>query len=105
MAGQIQIRARMIGSDIVDVKVLLTHDMETGQRKDPKTKNVIPAHYIKTFTATLNGKTVIESQWSGGIAKNPFIGFRVKGAKPGDFVAISAVDDLGAKFEHNAIVI
>ena len=105
MAGDIQIRARMMGGDMADVKVLLAHDMETGTRKDPKTKNLIPAHYIKDFIATLNGKAVIESQWGTGVAKNPFIGFKVKGAKPGDFIAISAVDNLGAKFEHNAIVI
>lgn len=104
MAGQMQIRARMIG-DIADVKVLITHDMETGQRKDSKTKNLIPAHFINHVVATLNGKTVLESEWGTGIAKNPFLGFRVKGAKSGDFIAINAVDNLGTVFEHNAIVI
>jgi len=105
MAGQMQIRARMISGDVADVKVLITHDMETGLRKDAKTKNLIPPHFINNFIATLNGKTVLESQWGTGVAKNPFVGFRVKGAKPGDFVAISAVDNLGEKFDHNAIVI
>jgi sulfur-oxidizing protein SoxZ len=105
MAGQIQIRARMISSDVADVKILLTHDMETGTRKDPKTKNLIPAHHISELTVTLNGKPVMQTQWGGGIAKNPFLGLRVKGAKSGDFVAINAVDNLGTKFEHNAIVI
>lgn len=105
MAGQIQIRARMSGSDLVDVKILLSHDMETGTRKDPKTKNLIPAHYIKDATITLNGKPALEVQCAAGIAKNPFFGIKIKGAKPGDFVAISAVDNLGTKYEHNAIVI
>lgn len=105
MAGDIQIRARMINSDVVEVKVLLTHDMETGLRKDAKTKNVIPAHFIKQVIATLNGKPVLDAQWSTGISKNPLLGFKVKGAKPGDFIAISAVDNLGEKFEHDAIVI
>ena len=105
MAGQIQIRARMMSSDVADIKILLTHDMETGARKDPKTKNLIPAHYIKDATITLNGKPVMQVQCAAGIAKNPFFGLRVKGAKSGDFVAIDAVDNLGEKFEHNAIVI
>lgn len=105
MAGDMQIRARMAGSDVADVKVLIPHDMETGARKDPKTKNLIPAHFIKDFIATLNGRVVIEAQWGTGIAKNPFVGFKVKGAKPGDFVAVSAVDNSGAKFENNAIII
>lgn len=105
MAGDIQIRARMIGSDIAEVKILLTHSMETGARKDPKTKETIPAHFIKDVVVTLNGKTVMESRWGTGVAKNPFLGLRVKGAKPGDFIAIRALDNLGVKFEHNAIVI
>ena len=105
MAGQMQIRARMIGGDVADVKVLITHVMETGQRKDPKTKNLVPAHFINSFIATLNGKVVLESQWGTGVAKNPFVGFKVKGAKPGDFIAVNAVDNTGATFEHNAIII
>lgn len=105
MAGEMQIRARMTGSDVADVKILITHVMETGQRKDPKTKNVIPAHFINEFVATLNGKPVITSQWGTGIAKNPFVGFRVHGAKPGDFIAVHAVDNTGAQFDRDAIVI
>ncbi len=105
MSGEMQIRARMTGGDVVDVKILIAHAMETGIRKDPKTKNLIPAHYIKDFTATLNGETVLEGQWGTGVAKNPFVGFRLKGAKPGDFVAVKVVDNLGEKIEHNAIVI
>lgn len=105
MTGEIQIRARMISSDVADVKVLITHDMETGQRKDPVTKNTIPAHFIKDVVATLNGHAVITAQWGTGISKNPFFGFRVKGAKPGDFIAVRAEDNLGAKFEHDAIVL
>ncbi|HQS57157.1 MAG: thiosulfate oxidation carrier complex protein SoxZ [Gallionellales bacterium 35-53-114] len=105
MAGQMQIRARMISSDVADVKALLSHPMETGTRKDPKTKAVIPAHFINHVEATLNGTTVLKVECGGGIAKNPFFGFKVKGAKPGDFIAISAMDNQGGKFEHNAIVI
>jgi sulfur-oxidizing protein SoxZ len=105
MAGEMQIRARMINDDVADVKILLTHDMETGQRKDAKTNKIRPAHFINQLIATLNGNTVLTAQWGTGISKNPFLGFRVKGAKRGDFIAISAVDNLGAKFDHNAIVI
>jgi sulfur-oxidizing protein SoxZ len=105
MAGEMQIRARMVGGDLADVKVLISHVMETGQRKDTKTKNLIPAFFINHITVTLNGTTVIESQWGTGISKNPFMGFKVRGAKPGDFVIVSAIDNLGGKYEHNAIVI
>lgn len=105
MAGQIQIRARMTGSDVAEVKILLAHDMETGTRKDPKTKKLIPAHYINEAKITLNNKPVMLIQCAAGIAKNPFFGLKIKGAKPGDFVAIDAVDNMGQTYQHNAIVI
>ncbi len=105
MAGEMQIRARMRDDHTADVKVLIAHVMETGTRKDPKTKALIPAHYITEVVAKLNTTIVLTAQWGGGIAKNPFFGFRVKGARPGDFIEITAVDNKGEKFEHNAIVI
>jgi sulfur-oxidizing protein SoxZ len=103
MAEEMKMRATMQG-DVVDVKVLIQHIMETGQRKDQKTGNLIPAHFINQVSATLNGKAVLEMQWGVGIARNPFIGFRVKGAKAGDKVAVHAVDNLGATFDGEVVV-
>ncbi len=105
MAEQIQIRARKQKDETTEVKILLVHEMETGLRKDPKTKSLIPAHFIKDVVVTLNGKTVLLAQWSAGISKNPFLGLRLIGANAGDFVAISAIDNQGKKYEHNAIVV
>lgn len=94
MAEQMKIRALLQG-DVADVKVLMNHPMETGQRKDPKTGQTIPAHFIQTVTATLNGRPVMEAHWSQSISKNPFLGFKVKGAKAGDRVGVSWVDSKG----------
>lgn len=94
--SDIKIRATMTG-DSADIKVLMNHPMETGQRKDAKTGQLIPAHFIQTVTATLNGKPVLTAQWGAAISKNPFLGFKVKGAKAGDKVAISWEDNTGAK--------
>lgn len=103
MADGMKMRATMQGN-VADVKVLITHIMETGQRKDAKTGNLIPAHFINEVVATLNGKTVMEAQWGVGISKNPFIGFKIKGAKAGDKVAVNAVDNLGNKFSDEATI-
>lgn len=103
MAEGMKMRATMQG-DVADVKVLINHIMETGLRKDPKTDKLIPAHFINEVVATLNGKTVLQAQWGYAISKNPFIGFRVKGAKPGDKITVSAVDNLGGKFYDEAVV-
>lgn len=94
MAEPMRIRAQVEG-DAADIKVLMNHPMETGQRKDAKTGQLIPAHFIQTVTATVNGKVVLDAQWSQAISKNPFLGFKVKGAKAGDKVSITWADNKG----------
>ena len=88
-----RIRAQVQGSGAV-VRVLMTHEMESGQRKDAK-GNVIPAWHITDVNATLNGKTVLTAEWGPGVARNPFLQFTIKGAKAGDKVAISWKDNHG----------
>jgi len=103
MAETMKMRATMEG-DVADVKVLIQHPMDTGLMKDKKTDKLIPAFFINKVVATLNGKTVVDAQWGVGIAQNPFIGFRIKGAKSGDTVGINAVDNLGNKYDGEAVV-
>jgi sulfur-oxidizing protein SoxZ len=103
MAEPMKIRATMAG-DTADIKVLMNHPMETGQRKDPKTGQLIPAHFISEVTATLNGKTVMEAEWSGAISKNPYLGIKVKGAKAGDKVTVTWKDNTGESNTADATV-
>lgn len=103
MAEPMKIRAQVEG-DSANVKVLMNHPMETGQRKDAKTGQLVPAHFIQTVTAQVNGKTVLEAQWSQAISKNPFLGFKVKGAKAGDKIAVSWIDNKGDKNHVEAAV-
>ncbi|MCC7080721.1 MAG: thiosulfate oxidation carrier complex protein SoxZ [Burkholderiales bacterium] len=95
MAQPMKIRATMQGES-ADVKVLISHPMETGQRRNERGE-LVPAHFITQVTATLNGKAVMSAQWSQAISRNPFLGFKVKGARPGDKVAVSWVDNKGDK--------
>ncbi|MEW6513746.1 MAG: thiosulfate oxidation carrier complex protein SoxZ [Pseudomonadota bacterium] len=95
MADPMKIRAQMKG-DVCEVRVLMSHPMETGQRKDGDGKTV-PAHHIQTLTVALNGKTVVSGQTGGSVSRNPVFGFKVKGAKAGDKVAVSWVDNKGDK--------
>jgi sulfur-oxidizing protein SoxZ len=98
-----KIRATMAG-DVADVKVLMNHPMETGLRKDAKTGELVPAHYITEVTATINGATVLKAGMGGGVSKNPYLGFKVKGAKAGDKVSVSWVDNKGDKRTDEAAV-
>lgn len=79
---------------IVTVKSLMNHPMETGLRKDKKTGEKIPAHFINEVTCTSNGKTVFSCNWSGGISKNPYLAFKFAGSK-GDELTLSWKDNKG----------
>ena len=103
MAEPMKIRATMAG-DVADIKVLMNHPMETGARKDAKTGQLVPALYIQDVTATLNGATVLAANFGTGISKNPYLGFKVKGAKAGDKVVVSWVDNTGDKNTTEAAV-
>ena len=102
MADPMRIRAQVAG-DKTTVRVLMRHEMETGQRKDAAGKT-IPAWFIQEVTATLNGKTVLSAQWGPAISKDPFLQFNVKGAKAGDKIAITWQDNKGDKRTDEATV-
>jgi sulfur-oxidizing protein SoxZ len=95
MADPMRIRAKAEG-DKTTVRVLMSHEMETGQRKDSAGK-VIPAWFIQEISASLNGKVVLTGQWGPSVSKNPFMSFVIKGAKAGDKVSVSWVDNKGDK--------
>lgn len=78
-----------------EIKALISHPSENGLRKDAKTGQLVPAHYIDGIKVAINGKNVLDGQWSGGVSKDPFIAFRVKGLKAGDRVGLSVKDNKG----------
>lgn len=94
MANSIKARAKLSG-DTTTVKALFTHIMETGLRKDKKTGQLIPAHFIQEVTCTHAGNTVLAAQWGPAISKNPYLSFSFKGAKQGEAVTIAWVDNKG----------
>ncbi len=102
MADPMRVRAQAQG-DKTTVRVLMSHEMETGQRKDSAGKT-IPAWYITDVTAQHNGKTVLNALWGPSISKNPFLQFVLKGAKPGDKVTITWTDNKGDKRTDEAVV-
>jgi sulfur-oxidizing protein SoxZ len=102
MADPMRIRAQATG-DKATVRVLMSHEMETGQRKDSAGK-VIPAWFIQEVSAQLNGKPVMTAQWGPAVSKNPYLQVVVKGAKPGDKITIQWVDNKGDKRSDEAVV-
>ena len=102
MADPMRIRAQMSG-DKATVRVLMSHEMETGQRRDSAGKT-IPAWFIQEVTAQHNGMPVMRAEWGPSVAKNPFLQFSVKGAKAGDKITITWTDNKGEKRTDEATV-
>ncbi len=102
MADPMKIRAQMKG-DSAEIRVLMSHPMETGQRKDSSGK-VIPAHHIMSITIDVGGKRVVQGQTGPAISRNPVFGFKVKGAKAGDKVVIHWEDNKGDKRTDEATI-
>ena len=86
----------------VDVKILMKHDMETGQRKNPAGQ-AIPAWFIKTVSVAANGKDVFMAEFGTAISKDPFMNFKYKGAK-GDKIVVTWVDNKDDKRTDEATV-
>ena len=94
--SSIKVRAKL-KNGACEVKALIKHPMETGLRKDKKTGKVIPAHFIQEISCKHNGNEVMNALWGTAISTNPYVSFILDGAKKGDVITLSWVDNTGAK--------
>jgi sulfur-oxidizing protein SoxZ len=78
-----------------DIRILMTHPSENGLRKDAKSGQLIPAHFVRNMSVSVNGKVVLGGQLGGGISKDPYHALKVKGMKTGDTVVVTAEDNTG----------
>lgn len=92
-----------MAGDKATVRVRMTHEMESGQRKDASGRTV-PAWFIQEVSAALNGKVVLTADWGPAVSKNPFMQFSIKGAKTGDKVSLTWKDNRGATRTDEATV-
>ncbi|MFC5300436.1 thiosulfate oxidation carrier complex protein SoxZ [Azospira restricta] len=103
MSEPIKIRATLQG-EITDIRILLQHPMETGQRKDPATGKLVPAHFIQTFLVSANGKPLVEGQTNTAVSRNPMLAFKARGLKVGDKLLVSWVDSKGEQRSDEGVV-
>jgi sulfur-oxidizing protein SoxZ len=98
------IRIRAVARDgMVNVKVVMAHPMETGQRKDPSGK-FLPPHYIRNMTATVGGRPVLHAELGPAVSRNPYLEFNFKGAQKGDRLTVSWIDNKGDKRTDEATI-
>jgi sulfur-oxidizing protein SoxZ len=103
MPGPSRIRAIAQGGQTV-VRVLMSHDMETGMRSDA-TGKLVPAWHITQVLVQLGGRTVLTAHTGIAVSKDPFLQFTLEGAKPGDTVRVSWVDSKGERRSDESVVI
>ena len=79
---------------VTEVKVLISHEMETGQRKDASGA-IVPAWFITELTTKHNDRVVLGAEFGTAVSKNPYLAFRFKGGAKGDKVAVTWKDNKG----------
>jgi sulfur-oxidizing protein SoxZ len=92
--SDIKIRAKLSDGETT-VKCLMSHPMETGLRKDTKTGELVPAHFIQEVVCKVKDQIVMTAAWSGGVSKNPYLSFKFKGGAVGDPIVVSWTDNKG----------
>ena len=78
--------------ELVKVKTLAEHQMETGVRRDEKTGVIYPRLIIYKVTARYNGKIVFKANWFSGVSANPYLAFYFKASESG-LIEIEWEDD------------
>ncbi len=100
MASTIRVRAISSG-EVTEVQALIQHPMDSGYVKDAQGK-LIPPHFIQQLVFEHGGKNVFVADWGPAVSKDPYIKFSFKGAKKGDDLKISWVDNKGASDQTTA---
>ncbi len=87
--------------EVIEIKTLISHPMESGQRKDRKTGEIIPRKIINSFTCTYNGQEVFKADFHPAISANPYMSFFVKVEESGEF-EFTWVDDDGSTYSKKS---
>ena len=81
--------------EVIEIKTLVSHIMETGQRRSPEGQ-VIPRNVIHTFTAAFDGKEFFKADLNSGISANPYLAFTLKVSASGE-LQLTWIDDSNQK--------
>lgn len=93
---RVRVPAQAKAGELIEIKTLISHEMESGQRKDAA-GNTVPRRIINRFTAAFNGKVVFTADWHPAISANPYQSFFYKAVESGEFT-FSWKDDDGSEY-------
>ena len=95
---RVKVPKKAKAGEVVTIKTLISHPMETGQRKDKKTGELIPRKIINNFKVTFNGETVVDFVMQPAISANPYFEFDMKVPEAGT-VRFEWTDDDGTIYD------
>ena len=96
---RVKVPRKASAGDVITIKTLISHPMESGQRKDSKGK-IIPREIINHFTCDFEGQNVIDVELDPAVSTNPYFEFEAKVEKSGTF-KFTWLDDDESKYEHS----
>jgi sulfur-oxidizing protein SoxZ len=97
---RIRVPSQARKGEVIEVKTLISHAMETGHRRDSQGQ-LIPRHIIHTFTCTYNGAEVFRADWHPAVAANPYLAFYTVATESGQ-LRFEWTDDAGAVYTAEA---
>ncbi|MEM6971556.1 MAG: thiosulfate oxidation carrier complex protein SoxZ [Pseudomonadota bacterium] len=102
---RVRVPKKASAGDVITIKTLISHPMESGQRKDRKTGELIPRKIINHFTASFNGEVVFDAAIEPAVSANPYFSFAMVVPESGT-VAFKWVDDDGSIYtEEKSITV
>lgn len=102
MGNPMKIRAAY-KDGVTEVKALISHEMETGQRKDANGA-IVPAWFITELVAKHGDKVVLAAEFGSSVSKNPYLAFKFKGGAKGEKVVVSWKDNKGDSRTDEAVI-
>jgi sulfur-oxidizing protein SoxZ len=94
MTPRVRVPASAKAGEVIEVRSLIAHEMESGQRRDAQGA-LVPRLIIHAFRATYNGREVFRAEWHPAISANPYQAFHLRVTEPGELV-LTWTDDSGA---------
>ena len=95
---RVKVPKKASAGDVITIKTLISHKMESGQRKDKKTGELIPRKIINKFTCEFNRKVVFSCDLDPAVSANPYLEFSARVNESGTF-KFTWVDDDGTVTE------
>lgn len=100
---RIRVPKKVQAGEVFQVKCLVTHNMESGRRRNKDTGEVYPREIINRMQVEYGGKKVLDAVWHPAVSANPFTSFFVVADKTGP-MQFTWIDDSGATYSKTVTI-